>query len=111
MKKNRPGVVLRVLAEPTARDVMAAIVLRETSAIGLRFFVVQRRVLEREVIGVDTEFGRVEVKRSRAPDGSLNLAPEYESCRRAAREHKVALKIVYQAALAAARALSANSGP
>jgi uncharacterized protein (TIGR00299 family) protein len=102
MKKNRPGVVLRVLGEPSARELLSSIVLRETSAIGVRYFSVQRRVLEREVIAVDTEFGRVEVKRSRAPDGSINLAPEYEGCRRAARQHRVALKSVYLAALAAA---------
>jgi uncharacterized protein (TIGR00299 family) protein len=105
MKKNRPGVVLGVLAEPAARDLLSAIVLRETSAIGVRYFPVQRQLLAREVIAVDTEFGRVEVKRSRAPDGSLNIAPEYESCRRAAREHGASLKSVYLAALAAARTL------
>jgi hypothetical protein len=105
MKKNRPGIVLRVLGEPAARDLLASIVLRETSAIGVRYFSVQRQVLEREVLRVDTEFGPLEVKRSRAPDGSVNLAPEYESCRRAAREHRVALKTVYLAALAAARGL------
>lgn len=105
MKKNRPGVVLGVLGEPSARAFLASVVLRETSAIGVRYYAVRRQVLEREVLAVDTEFGRVEVKRSRAPDGSLNLAPEYESCRRAAREHNVALKSVYLAALAAASAL------
>jgi uncharacterized protein (TIGR00299 family) protein len=105
MKKNRPGVVLRVLGEPAARDLLSSIVLRETSAIGVRYFPVRRQVLEREVIAVDTEFGRVDVKRSRTPDGTVNLAPEYESCRLAARRHKVALKSVYVAALAAARAL------
>jgi uncharacterized protein (DUF111 family) len=105
MKKNRPGVLLRVLGEPAARELLASIVLRETSAIGVRFFPVERRVLEREVLRVETEFGVIDVKRSRAPDGSINLAPEYESCRLAARRHKVALKSVYLAAVAAASSL------
>lgn len=105
MKKNRPGVVLRVLAEPAARDALASIVLRETPAIGVRFFPVERLTLRREVSTVDTEIGPVEVKRSIAPDGSLNLAPEYESCKRLARERGVPLKSVYEAALAAARKL------
>lgn len=105
MKKNRPAVTLSVLGEPAARELLSSIVLRETSAIGVRFFSVERRLLEREVLSVETEFGRVEVKRSRAPDGSINLAPEYESCRRAARQYKVALKSVYLAAVAAARSL------
>ena len=56
MKKNRPATVLHVLAEPASRDALAAIVLRETSAIGLRFHAVQRMVLPREQITVGTEY-------------------------------------------------------
>jgi uncharacterized protein (TIGR00299 family) protein len=52
MKKNRPATVLHVLAEPGGRDALAAIVLRETSAIGLRFHAVQRIVLPREHVTV-----------------------------------------------------------
>ena len=55
MKKNRPAIVLHVLAEPSSRDALAAIVLNETSAIGLRFHAVQRLVLPREQITVGTE--------------------------------------------------------
>lgn len=106
MKKNRPGVQLSVLGEPAARAVLAGIVLSETSAIGVRFVPVARQILVRESVTVETEFGGVEVKISHAPDGSANLAPEYESCKRLARQRGVPLKIVYQAALAAARALA-----
>ncbi len=103
MKKNRPGTVLHVLSEPAARDALAALVLRETSAIGVRFHAVQRFVLPREQVTVGTEYGAVQVKIAHAPDGTVNLAPEYEDCRRIARERSVPLKAVYQAAIAAAR--------
>jgi hypothetical protein len=103
MKKNRPGTVLHVLAEPAGRDALAAIVLRETSAIGVRFHAVQRLVLPREETTVGTEYGAVRVKLAHAPDGTVNVAPEYESCRRIARERGVPLKVVYQAAIAASR--------
>jgi hypothetical protein len=103
MKKNRPGTVLHVLAEPAARDALAAIVLRETSAIGVRFHAVQRIVLPRSQVTVGTEYGAVQVKLAHAPDGTVNVAPEYEDCRRIARERGVPLKAVYQAAIAAAR--------
>jgi uncharacterized protein (DUF111 family) len=43
------------------------------------------------------------VKIAHGPDGSMNVAPEYEDCRRIAREARVPLKSVYQAAIAAAR--------
>src|SRR5262245_41201182 len=103
MKKNRPGTVLHVLTDPAARDALAALVLRETSAIGLRFHTVQRVVLRREVVTVGTEYGAVQVKLAHAPDGTVNVAPEYDDCRRIARERGVPLKAVYQAAIAAAR--------
>ncbi|MGH7786428.1 MAG: nickel pincer cofactor biosynthesis protein LarC [Candidatus Binatia bacterium] len=102
MKKNRPGTVLHALAEPAARDILAAIVLRETSAIGVRFHAVERLMSVREQVSVDTGYGPVLVKISRAPDGTDNLAPEYDDCRRIAREQRVALKLVYQAAIAGA---------
>jgi uncharacterized protein (TIGR00299 family) protein len=103
MKKNRPGTILHVLAEPAGRDALASIILRETSAIGVRFHPVQRLVLPREERTVGTEYGAVRVKIAHAPDGTVNVAPEYDDCRRIARERGVALKSVYQAALAAAR--------
>jgi len=103
MKKNRPGTVLHVLAERAARDALAAIVLRETSAIGVRFHSVHRLVLPREQTTVGTQYGAVRVKIATAPDGTVNVAPEYDDCRRIARERGVALKTVYQAAIAAAR--------
>lgn len=103
MKKNRPGIALHVLAEPASREAIAALVMRETSAIGVRFHSVQRRILSREQITVGTEYGAVQVKIARAPDGTVNVAPEYDDCRRIARERGVPLKLVYQAAIAAAR--------
>jgi uncharacterized protein (TIGR00299 family) protein len=101
MKKNRPGVVLHVLAEPSGRDLLAAVILRETTAIGVRFSPVQRRILARRQVSVETPYGAVSVKLADAPDGTVNVAPEYDDCRRIARERGVALKLVYQAAIAA----------
>jgi pyridinium-3,5-bisthiocarboxylic acid mononucleotide nickel chelatase len=102
MKKNRPGTLLRVIADPASYGVLAGVILRETSAIGVRWFPVRRIVLPRETIEVNTDFGNVQVKISRAPDGTLNIAPEYDACRRLAGERHVPLKIIYQAAVAAA---------
>jgi len=102
MKKSRPGTTLCVLAAPADRERLAAIVFAETSTIGLRWTVWQRTVLPREERRVETRWGVVRVKIACAPDGSRNVAPELEDCRRLAAEHGVALKLVHQAALAAA---------
>jgi uncharacterized protein (TIGR00299 family) protein len=102
MKKSRPGVTLSVLAAPDDRERLAGIVFAETSTIGLRWTPWTRSVLPRERVVVDTEYGPVAVKLACAPDGTANAAPEFDDCRRIARARGVALKLVYQAALAAA---------
>jgi pyridinium-3,5-bisthiocarboxylic acid mononucleotide nickel chelatase len=104
MKKGRPGVTLSVIAEATKRDQIGALIFAETSTIGLRFHRVERLKLDREIVKVATRWGEIRVKVSgaggRAPS---TLAPEYEDCRRAALEHRVALRQVMEDALAAAR--------
>src|SRR5206468_12236309 len=102
MKRSRPATMLRVLADPADRDRLAGIVFAETSTIGLRWTTWQRMVLAREERTVETAYGSVRVKVARAPDGTVNVAPEFEDCRRLAVERGVPLKLVHQAALAAA---------
>jgi uncharacterized protein (TIGR00299 family) protein len=102
MKRSRPATMLRVLAAPADRDRLAGIVFAETSTIGLRHATWQRIVLPREERTVETPYGPVRVKIARAPDGTPNVAPEFEDCRRLATERGVPLKLIHQAALAAA---------
>ena len=102
MKRSRPATMLRVLAAPADRERLGGIVFAETSTIGLRYTSWRRMVLAREERTVETAYGAVRVKLARAPDGTLNVAPEFEDCRRLASERGVPLKVVHQAALAAA---------
>jgi len=90
MKKNRPGMLLRAIARPEQREALAAIVFAETSTLGLRLYAAERRVKARETLEVETAHGRVRVKVSE--DGAF--APEYEDCRRLAREAGVPLRKV-----------------
>jgi uncharacterized protein (TIGR00299 family) protein len=108
MKKNRPGVILSVLCSESERERLAGIVMSETSAIGVRYYSVQRLVLGRETREVTTPYGVVRVKIARSPDGYDNIAPEYEDCKRLACQQLVPIKIVYQAAVAAALETSAR---
>jgi uncharacterized protein (DUF111 family) len=96
MKKHRPGVVLTILARPEQRDELVALLLRETSTLGVRIARTERETLDREVVSVATDFGIIRVKAA-----GDKAAPEYEDCRAAARLHGVALRQVMAAALAA----------
>lgn len=103
MKKNRPGVLLWVLGETADRDKLSTILFAETSTLGVRSYPVARVALRRESREVVTSYGSVRVKLAHSPDGRINVAPEYEDCRRLAREKEVPLKLVYEAAVRSAR--------
>jgi uncharacterized protein (TIGR00299 family) protein len=94
MKKGRPGVLLRVIAAPGKQEELAALILAETSTLGLRIHTAERRVQERDWVSVETEHGKIRMKV--AGDGSY--APEYEDCRTIARSAAVPLRQVIAAA-------------
>jgi uncharacterized protein (TIGR00299 family) protein len=103
MKKNRPGVLLSVACTPAQAEALAALVFAETTTIGLRRQEVQRWVLARERVEVETPYGTVGVKVARLGGKVMTASPEYEDCRRLALESSVPLKEVYTAAGAALR--------
>lgn len=103
MKKGRPGILISVLAEPTHREAIEALLFAETSTLGVRRQEWDRTVLDREVVSVETPYGRVGVKVGRRDGRVLNAQPEFDDCQRAAAERRVPLKEVFAAALAAYR--------
>jgi uncharacterized protein (TIGR00299 family) protein len=104
MKKQRPGVLITILCEPTDADRFTELLLTETSAFGVRRTLAERRKLRREWIQVTTPFGTVQVKLGRLGGGVVQVAPEFESCRSVAVQAGVPLKDVYAAAQKAALA-------
>lgn len=107
MKKNRPGTLLTVLISPDRLDEMLSILFAETTSMGVRFHRMERRKLPREIITVDTSFGRVRVKVCKTGREITNISPEYEDCKKIALQQKVPLRTVYEAVEVAARELFA----
>jgi len=102
-KKNRPGFLVRVLARPADRTRLAHLLLRESTAIGVRATECERIVLPREELRVRTPFGRIRVKRVRDPEGRTRVSAEYEDCKRAALRTGTPIREVVRAAEEAAR--------
>ena len=98
MKKNRPGVKLSVLCRAGDLEAVEAVLFDETTTLGVRRWPVSRTVLARRTHCVQTEWGLVEGMLGGLGGGSPRFAPEFESCRRAAAEHGVPLRVVYEAA-------------
>jgi uncharacterized protein (TIGR00299 family) protein len=105
MKKSRLGVNVTVIAATNLREEMAGILFSESTTLGLRCHEVDRQVLERKVVQVSTRFGKVGVKLGLSGGRVLNVAPEFEDCRRIAARKRVSLKEVQHAAIFAWRQL------
>ncbi|HEV2665652.1 MAG TPA: nickel pincer cofactor biosynthesis protein LarC [Blastocatellia bacterium] len=102
MKKNRPGVLLTLLCDPTDRERMCDLIFRETTTLGVRYRNERREILTREFVTVETEYGPIRIKVSRARDGRvMNASPEFEDCRVAAEKSGVGLRDAQTAALKA----------
>lgn len=98
MKKNRPGVLLTVLCDEAEADKFSELLLRETTAFGVRRTIAERRKLKREFMTVKTKFGPVTVKLGKLNGKVVQAAPEFESCKKLAAQKKVPLRQVYEAA-------------
>ena len=101
MKKNRPGVLLTVLCVEADADKFSEMILRETSAFGVRRTIAERRKLRREFKTVKTKFGSVTVKVGTLNGQVVQTAPEYESCKKLAAQKRVPLKQIYDVAVKA----------
>jgi uncharacterized protein (TIGR00299 family) protein len=101
MKKNRPGILLTVVAPPAARERLTTTIFRETTTIGVRYREMARECLEREEVMVQTPVGAVRVKVARRDGRVLNASPEFDDCVRLARERNVPVKEVQALAIKA----------
>ena len=95
MKKNRPGTLLRVIAEPKDRETLARVLLSETSTLGVRYYPVGRMILKRAPATVKTRFGKVRIKVIEAPDGAKRITPEYDDLKRIAAANNIPLKALH----------------
>ena len=101
MKKGRLGTLLTVLTKPEDAAAIEGLLFRETTTLGIRRRTDERVILDRSFVTVETAYGLIRVKVGSLGGERRNAMPEYEDCRRAAREHGVALKLVMEAALVA----------
>jgi uncharacterized protein (TIGR00299 family) protein len=106
MKKGRPALLLSALARAADASVVEAVMLRETSSIGVRRYGVWRTERPRAVVEVATDFGTIPIKVSGGPYGPPQLKPEFDVCVEAARAHGIPVRVVIAAALAAASSLA-----
>jgi pyridinium-3,5-bisthiocarboxylic acid mononucleotide nickel chelatase len=101
MKKGRPGTLLSALVPAELEEPAVALIMRETTTLGLRRRPVERHTCERESVAVQTPYGPARVKLKRWRGEEAGAAPEYEDCARIARERGLPLRDVYAIVLQA----------
>lgn len=86
MKKNRPAYQLNVICDEEKAEELERIIFAETTTIGIRKTKMERSVLERRVVTIQTKLGEAQVKICEA-GGRKRFYPEYESVVRLCREN------------------------
>jgi len=103
MKKGRPGHLLTVMAPPELVASLSDHLLRHSTTLGLRLRSVDRVIAARRMIEVTTPLGSARVKVKELDGRAIDVAPEYEDCRRISRETKRDLREVMRMVDEAAR--------
>jgi uncharacterized protein (TIGR00299 family) protein len=99
MKKNRSATKLTLITGIDKMDRLIEAVLKETTSIGVRYFPVERRVLERESLTVKVLGATIAVKMATLDGQEVNIQPEFKDCLRLAKKHNLPVKQVIQLAL------------
>ncbi len=104
MKKGRPANLLRVLCKKEQREEVLYTIFKESTTLGVRIHEENRRTLHRSFFTVHTSYGEITVKSGyTAPETEpLQIAPEFEDCKKIAARTGVPLKVIYTAAQRAA---------
>ncbi len=97
MKKGRAGWWLVVVCETLDSERLAALILIQTTALGVRRRIDQRFELPRRIEQVQTPYGPISVKVATLPDGSERAIPEFEEVRLASARTGKSLREVSEA--------------
>lgn len=95
MKKNRPAWQLTVICKQEDIENLEHIIFRDTTTIGIRRVEMERTILKREQLTLQTAFGPAEVKVCTV-DGEKRYYPEYDSVAKICREQRASYNEVYQ---------------
>lgn len=97
MKKNRPAVILRVLADEEKLPQIETAIFRHTTTVGLRRYPVSRTCMNRSFADIATPYGTVTVKKCELGD-IVKYKPEFDSVKKVAEENGVTYREVSDAA-------------
>jgi uncharacterized protein (TIGR00299 family) protein len=107
-KKNRPGQILKVVADPKDTEHLSQVIMEETGTLGVRVTFCERHIFNRELHEVDVLINgfkeRVNVKVTKDSRGRIvRIKPEYENIKKIANATNTPLREVSEIVTAKAR--------
>lgn len=103
MKKNRPGALLTVIAQPAEAERLATLIVRESATLGVRLRHSERLIAGRRVERIETPLGPARVKLKLAGEQIIGIAPEHDDVRALAERANLPLESVSEQVTRAAR--------
>ncbi len=91
MKKSRPANMLSVICNQNNKELIVQFILKETSTLGVRISELNRVILNREILEVETSLGKIKVKHSWSGSEISKYKPEYDECVRISKEKNIPL--------------------
>ena len=95
MKKSRPAVKISILCDAGARNAVEEVLWLHSSTFGVRSHKISKTMLKRDISAVATKYGDISVKNAYFKGRKIKSKPEYEDCKRLAKEKGVSVKEIY----------------
>jgi len=96
MKKNRPAHMLSIIVYEQNLKEILEVLFSESTTLGVRLREIKRLRLAQQNFIAETKYGKIKVKVGMFKGEIKNIAPEYEDCKKMAKQHQVPLKEVYE---------------
>ena len=96
MKKNRPAHILSIIVYEQNLKEILEVLFSESTTLGVRIREIKRLRLGQQNFIAETKYGKIRVKVGIFKGEIKNIAPEYEDCKKMAKQHKVPLKEIYE---------------
>ncbi len=98
MKKNRPAHMLSIIVYEQNLKEALEVLFSESTTLGVRIREIKRLRLAQQNFIAETKYGKIRVKAGMFKEEIKNISPEYEDCKKMAKQHQVPLKEVYEEA-------------
>ena len=95
MKKNRPAMKLSVLCKHALLDDLTRILFEETTTLGIRSYDVDKAMMVREIVTMDSPYGPIRIKLALLDGKVVKWKPEYEDCKMIAKKHDIPIHEIY----------------